>query len=177
MANLQRESEILRLLKQRGYATVAYLSRNIHTSPSSIRRDLTHLESQGLVKRDHGGASLFPVIPGMAPFFSRLREQAGKTGHHPCGGKADQAKQHSLCRQLHNGHEYLPVHFPGAEVARLHKQYDACAFAGVKKDKNILYRGLHFAAQRCDHDGNLRHGNAEGYLCRLYVLFLFGTHR
>lgn len=74
MANLQRESEILRLLKQKGYATVAYLSRNIHTSPSSIRRDLTHLESQGLVKRDHGGASLFPVIPGMAPFFSRLRE-------------------------------------------------------------------------------------------------------
>lgn len=74
MGNLQRESEILSILKGKGYATVEYLSQNIHISPSSIRRDLTDLESQGLVKRDHGGASLFPNIPGMAPFFSRLRE-------------------------------------------------------------------------------------------------------
>lgn len=74
LGNLQRESEILKILKEKGYATVEYLSKAIHISPSSIRRDLTHLESQGLVKRDHGGASLFPTIPGMAPFFSRLRE-------------------------------------------------------------------------------------------------------
>lgn len=74
MANLQRESEILQILQEKKYATVESLSNIIHISPSSIRRDLTHLESQGLIQRDHGGASVLPYIPGMAPFLSRRHE-------------------------------------------------------------------------------------------------------
>lgn len=74
MGNLQRESEILQILREKKYATVENLSQIIHISPSSIRRDLTHLESQGLIQRDYGGASILPYIPGMAPFLSRLHE-------------------------------------------------------------------------------------------------------
>lgn len=74
MSNLQRESEILHILKEKHYVTVDYLARIIRISSSSIRRDLTSLEAQGLIKRDHGGASLLPSIPGMAPFSSRLHE-------------------------------------------------------------------------------------------------------
>jgi DeoR/GlpR family transcriptional regulator of sugar metabolism len=74
MGNLQRESEILQILREEKYATVENLSHIIHISPSSIRRDLTHLESQGLIQRDHGGASILPYIPGMAPFLSRVHE-------------------------------------------------------------------------------------------------------
>ena len=74
MGNLQRELEILQILRKKKYDTVENLSHVIHISPSSIRRDLTHLESQGLIQRDHGGASILPYIPGMAPFRSRLHE-------------------------------------------------------------------------------------------------------
>lgn len=74
MGNIQRESEILQILREKTYDTVENLSHVIHISPSSIRRDLTHLESQGLIQRDHGGASVLPCIPGMAPFLSRMHE-------------------------------------------------------------------------------------------------------
>ncbi len=74
MISIQRETEILQLLKEKNYATVDYLAEKIHISPSSIRRDLAQMESKGLIKRDHGGASLLPSVPGFAPFFSRLQE-------------------------------------------------------------------------------------------------------
>lgn len=74
MSNLERESEILDILKEKNYATVDYLAKHIHISPSSIRRDLANLEKKGLIKRDHGGASFLPTIPGFAPFSSRLHE-------------------------------------------------------------------------------------------------------
>lgn len=74
MSNIQREKEIMALLEEKTYATVEYLSRAIHISPSSIRRDLSSLENQGLIKRNHGGASLIDAQPGMAPFPLRLHE-------------------------------------------------------------------------------------------------------
>lgn len=74
MSNLQREREIMSLLKETTYATVEYLAKAVHISPSSIRRDLTSLENQGLIKRSHGGASLIDAQPGMAPFPLRLQE-------------------------------------------------------------------------------------------------------
>lgn len=74
MSNIQREKEIMKLLKETTYATVDYLSEKLFISPSSIRRDLTNLENCGLVKRTHGGVSLLSAQPGMAPFSIRLQE-------------------------------------------------------------------------------------------------------
>ncbi|OPJ64438.1 DeoR/GlpR family DNA-binding transcription regulator [Clostridium oryzae] len=74
MSNIQRENEIMKLLKETSYATVEYLSQKLFISPSSIRRDLTNLENRGLVKRTHGGVSLLSAQPGMAPFSIRLQE-------------------------------------------------------------------------------------------------------
>lgn len=74
MSNLQREKEIMKLLKETTYATVEHLSQKLFTSPSSIRRDLTDLENRGLVKRTHGGASLLSAKPGMAPFSIRIQK-------------------------------------------------------------------------------------------------------
>lgn len=74
MSNLQRENEIMELLKEITYATVDYLSEKLFISPSSIRRDLTNLENRGLVKRTHGGVSLLSAQPGMAPFSLRIQE-------------------------------------------------------------------------------------------------------
>jgi DeoR/GlpR family transcriptional regulator of sugar metabolism len=74
MSNIQRENQIMELLKETSYATVDYLSQKLFISPSSIRRDLTNLENRGLVKRAHGGVSLLSAQPGMAPFSVRLQE-------------------------------------------------------------------------------------------------------
>lgn len=74
MSNIQRENQIMEILKETTYATVDYLSQKLFISPSSIRRDLTNLENRGLVKRTHGGVSLLSAQPGMAPFSIRLQE-------------------------------------------------------------------------------------------------------
>jgi DeoR/GlpR family transcriptional regulator of sugar metabolism len=74
MSILQREKEILDILKENNYATVEYLAEKLFISPSSIRRDLTKLENKGLVKRSHGGVSLLSAQPGTAPFAMRIQE-------------------------------------------------------------------------------------------------------
>jgi DeoR family transcriptional regulator of aga operon len=53
-----REEKIMRLLLGRGSTTIEDLLAVIGTSAPSIRRDLTRLESRGLVRRTHGGAML-----------------------------------------------------------------------------------------------------------------------
>ena len=55
MFKCEREKEILDILKQTEYATVEYLSKKMCISPSSIRRDLSSMEAQGLVLRSYGG--------------------------------------------------------------------------------------------------------------------------
>jgi len=53
-----RTERILKLLLQRGTVTVDELTTALEASGPSIRRDLVRLESKGLIKRNHGGASL-----------------------------------------------------------------------------------------------------------------------
>ncbi|MDS0524697.1 DeoR/GlpR family DNA-binding transcription regulator [Clostridium sp. SHJSY1] len=74
MSNIQREKEIMKILDKTTFVTVDYLSEKLFISTSSIRRDLTKLENQGLVKRTHGGVSLLNAQPGMAPFSMRIQE-------------------------------------------------------------------------------------------------------
>ncbi len=62
MSISQRQQQILDLLQKDLYLTVQHLSQLTYTSPSSIRRDLTALQKQGLVHRTHGGVSL--TAPG-----------------------------------------------------------------------------------------------------------------
>lgn len=58
MYQKERLNEIIRILKKVHYTTVDYLVKEIHYSPATIRRDLTQLEKQGLIKRSHGGAEI-----------------------------------------------------------------------------------------------------------------------
>src|SRR5580704_11784686 len=53
-----REEKIMRLLLQRGSATIEELLATAETSAPSIRRDLNRLERSGLIRRTHGGATL-----------------------------------------------------------------------------------------------------------------------
>ena len=67
----ERQNEILRIVKDNTYVSVNELSRRTFTSPSSIRRDLTHLENLGLVNRSYGGASLPEINGRVAGFYNR----------------------------------------------------------------------------------------------------------
>lgn len=64
MSISERQKQILNFLNERNFITVKELSAITFTSQSSIRRDLTYLENNGLVKRLHGGvSSIEPSLP------------------------------------------------------------------------------------------------------------------
>lgn len=54
----ERQNEILKILKEKKFATVLYLAQNLYSSAPTIRRDLKYLEDKGFVKRSHGGAMI-----------------------------------------------------------------------------------------------------------------------
>lgn len=84
-----RRNQILALLKQQGYCSVEELAEIVYVSVPTMRRDLTQLEREGLIKRVHGGASYLGgdagrVIPfdlrgkSMVPEKMRIGEAAAK---------------------------------------------------------------------------------------------------
>lgn len=56
MYNIERKSEILKILEQNGRIGVNELSTRFNSSRETIRRDLREMEEKGLLKRTHGGA-------------------------------------------------------------------------------------------------------------------------
>lgn len=74
MYSSEREKEILELLSKYNYATVEYLAKKIHISPSSIRRDLKRLELKGLIRRSYGGAEIKNSVNRQVPFYLRSHQ-------------------------------------------------------------------------------------------------------
>ena len=74
MSISKRQKEILDLVNEHTFLTVARLAEATYTSPSSIRRDLTHLQNLSLLKRTHGGASAFHTVGHAVPFNSRMEK-------------------------------------------------------------------------------------------------------
>src|SRR5438270_13152220 len=74
-----RWEQILQELLRHGEVSVDSLARNFSVSTATIRRDLSELERQGLLRRNHGGAE--PVAPMLyEPFrhLSSFQEQEEK---------------------------------------------------------------------------------------------------
>ena len=67
-----RQEHILTLLREERYLSVERLSALTYTSPSSIRRDLTHLQQLRLIRRTHGGASVLNEVDQAAPLRNRM---------------------------------------------------------------------------------------------------------
>ena len=67
----KRQNEILKILETNMYVSVNELSKLTYTSPSSIRRDLSHLEYLGLVNRSYGGVALPEMSGRVAGFYNR----------------------------------------------------------------------------------------------------------
>jgi DeoR/GlpR family transcriptional regulator of sugar metabolism len=66
MLAARRHDRILELLRSDGPAEVNALSRELGVSGATVRRDLTHLEREGLLQRVHGGAA--PLGTAEPPF-------------------------------------------------------------------------------------------------------------
>lgn len=76
MLALERQNEILAVLKREKSVSVPALSRRFFTCESTIRRDLQKLEQCCLVKRTYGGAVLLEGLNTEIPFSVREHEQA-----------------------------------------------------------------------------------------------------
>ncbi len=72
MSISKRQEQILELLNEHGFLTVARLSELTYTSPSSVRRDLAVLKNLSLLKRAHGGASALGDVGHAVPLNSRM---------------------------------------------------------------------------------------------------------
>ena len=76
MSISERQKQILDILNERSFITVEELSVITFTSQSSIRRDLTYLQNNGLVKRAHGGVSSVEPMANIASYYDRLHKNA-----------------------------------------------------------------------------------------------------
>jgi len=84
----ERESEIINILKNHDrFITVKELCKILYASESSIRRDLTALETRGIVKRSYGGAELITNYSSVISFDKRY--------HHSVEAKKTIAKKAS----------------------------------------------------------------------------------
>ncbi len=57
----ERCNEILRLVSEKGFVTVAALCEALDYSPATIRRDLIYMQQKNLIEKSYGGVS--PVLP------------------------------------------------------------------------------------------------------------------
>lgn len=82
----EREEKILEILRSQHFAGVRHLAELLYTSPSSIRRDLTHMQQEGLVRRNYGGVMLCDTEHTAAPVSVRL--EANKAAKRQIASKA-----------------------------------------------------------------------------------------
>lgn len=74
MLPLQRQNDILDILAKRQVVSVEELCKLLYSSGATIRRDLKKLESEGLIKRTHGGAAFIESATAEFPLVLRESE-------------------------------------------------------------------------------------------------------
>lgn len=67
----ERRSQLLELVRQRGFASLVELAELLRVSESTVRRDLEVLEESGSAKRTHGGV----LYTGPSPKFPHFDER------------------------------------------------------------------------------------------------------
>ncbi len=75
---LKRRANLLELVRQNGFASLPSLAESLQVSESTVRRDLAHLEQEGLAKRTHGGAFYSGPSPDLPHFRNRQNAEWGK---------------------------------------------------------------------------------------------------
>ena len=76
-----RKQHLLAVLVQHGSLEVAELARQLRTTPITIRRDLAHLATKGLLVRTHGGAVLPPAAKAPVAFARKATAHLDRKEH------------------------------------------------------------------------------------------------
>lgn len=71
----ERQSQLLELIRLKGFASLKDLSSQLQVSESTIRRDLESLEKLGSARRTHGGAYYTGPSPKLPHFDQRQSDQ------------------------------------------------------------------------------------------------------
>lgn len=71
MLNLERKKKMLELLELNKSRTVKELAAALYVSEATIRRDLSELEREGMLRRSYGGAMLNEKFPDQLPLSIR----------------------------------------------------------------------------------------------------------
>lgn len=74
MYEFERLQEMLSIITQSKSASVRMLAKTLYVSEATVRRDLTALEKQGLVRRVFGGVMLIEGDQEEIPFYARLNQ-------------------------------------------------------------------------------------------------------
>lgn len=74
MIKTERQEHILKLLNARQFCSVRQLAGELFVAPITVRRDLAEMETAGLLRRCHGGASVLDFANREVPFDLRNRE-------------------------------------------------------------------------------------------------------
>ncbi len=72
MIQNERFDKILKILEEEKFCTTGYLAEKLFVVPMTVRRDLKLLESEGLISRCHGGASLITHDNRNVPYVIRF---------------------------------------------------------------------------------------------------------
>ena len=75
MLPFDRQQKILSILEESGHVSIHKLAQLVHVSEPTMRRDLTQMEKQGLIRRTYGGAVLPDVMQDM-PVTVRKEDNA-----------------------------------------------------------------------------------------------------
>lgn len=76
MIKKERQESILKIIRERKYCTVNYLSKQLFVAPITVRRDLTEMETAGLIARCFGGATIPEHENREVPFEIRNKSNA-----------------------------------------------------------------------------------------------------
>ncbi len=71
----ERRRQVLDLVKQRGFMTLADLAREMDVSEATVRRDLNHWHTLGVLKRIHGGVMVVEDGSSLPALEARLTSQ------------------------------------------------------------------------------------------------------
>ena len=94
MLSIERQEEILEILKKNKSATVETLAKTLFVAPATIRRDLREMEKQALIKRSHGGAMIFQSSSDESAIVIREQENVAEK----------RAIANLAVRLIHNGY-------------------------------------------------------------------------
>src|SRR5438067_13638362 len=75
MLTAERRRSIVQTLQRDGKVLASELSKTLHVSEDTIRRDLRELAAAGMLQRVHGGA--LPRSPASASFTARQQQAPG----------------------------------------------------------------------------------------------------